>query len=645
MMNKQADIRWQDGQPFSQQFDDIYFSVDSGLAETQHVFLHHNQLAERWQSLSNQHFTIAETGFGTGLNFLCAWDLWRKTAPSDRRLHFVSCEKYPLNPEDMRKALKSWPALQTLSAELLKQYQHLSEGMHRLSFDNGRVLLTLMIGDAVATFSRLHAHVDAWFLDGFAPSKNPEMWQPALFAQLARLSKAETTFSTFTSAGIVRRGLIETGFTVKKTVGFGRKREMLCGRYLGTHPSIAGRHHKAIVIGAGIAGCASSHALAVRGWQVTLIERHSEPAQEASGNPVAVLYPRLAMQQTLMSQLSLAGFLHSNRLIEHLAIDSEAADACGLLQLAYDAREAERCEAVAKQALPADIVRKVDARIASEIAGIQLVHDALHFPAAGWVKPKVLCESLIKQPNINPMFSERALRIEKSANLWQVWDGEVLLDEAPILIITAANETVNFSQTAHLPLQAVRGQISLATASPKSRQLRTVICSNGYVSPAIDDQHCIGATFSPNNTLLDTREEDHTENMTMLNGISPALAAWLAVDVLQGRASLRAATPDYLPLVGMVVNPDELMAHPPKHYDKAPLMPYLEGLFVNTGHGSKGITQAPLCAEILASAICGEPLPLANDIVAGLDPNRFLLRKLGLKHFIKGLTGFTAREP
>jgi tRNA 5-methylaminomethyl-2-thiouridine biosynthesis bifunctional protein len=644
MMNKQANIRWQDGQPFSQQFDDIYFSADSGLAETQHVFLQHNQLEQRWKSLSEKHFTIAETGFGTGLNFLCAWDLWNKLASSDAKLHFVSCEKYPLKPEDLETALKFWPSLNGLSKELLKQYRYLSEGMHRLIFEQGRVVLTLMVGDALTTLSQLHANVDAWFLDGFAPSKNPEMWQPALFAQMTRLSNAETTFSTFTSAGLVRRGLTEAGFKVSKVGGFGSKREMLCGQYIGPQYIGLGKsanegQRKAIIIGAGIAGCSTSYALATRGWQVTLIERHSKAAEEASGNPVAVLYPRLAMQQTLMSQISLAGFLYTNRLIKHLALNADAAHQCGLLQLAFDAREAERCNAVAKQALPADAVRKVGAKEASEIAGIKIINDALHFPDAGWVKPKVFCEALLAHPNIKSKFNKHALHIEKSGGLWQVWEGKTLLDEAPVLIITSANETLSFSQTAHLPLQAVRGQISVAQANTESRQLRTVICTNGYISPAIEDQHCIGATFSPDDTLLDIREEDHAENMAMLNAISPVLADCFEGMALQGRASLRAATPDYLPLVGMVIDQDELIKHPPKHYDKPPQLPYLQGLFVNTGHGSKGITQAPLCAEMLASAICGEPLPIANNIVAALDPNRFLLRKLGLKNFIKGLTG------
>ncbi|MGZ8252540.1 MAG: tRNA (5-methylaminomethyl-2-thiouridine)(34)-methyltransferase MnmD, partial [Methylophilaceae bacterium] len=289
--NQHASIRWQAGQPYSTEFDDIYFSTESGLEETRYVFLAQNQLTERWRSMGADLFTIAETGFGTGLNFLCAWQLWDEIAPQQARLHFVSTEQYPLTQADMQTALALWPELSEHSQQLLAQYPDLSSGWHRLVFNQGRVTLTLMIGDANNTLPQLKAHVDAWFLDGFAPAKNPAMWQPALFANMARLSHAGTSFATFTSAGVVRRGLEAAGFSANKVAGYGRKREMLSGHYQDPKPIVRTvsvvpkdtdpQSPQAIVIGGGIAGTASSHALARRGWQVTLIERHAELAQEA----------------------------------------------------------------------------------------------------------------------------------------------------------------------------------------------------------------------------------------------------------------------------------------------------------------------------------------------------------------------------
>ena len=191
----------------SQQYGDVYFSRASGLDETRHVFLEQNHLPQRWRDLQQDSFTIVETGFGTGLNFLCAWQLWLVCAPPAARLHFVRIEKYPLTLDDLTRALSLWPPLAAERAALLAQYGMLAPGWHRLSFAQGRVTLTLIIGDVQTSLPLLRAKADAWFLDGFAPSKNPEMWQPDLYIQMARLSHPSTTFATFTSAGLVKRGL------------------------------------------------------------------------------------------------------------------------------------------------------------------------------------------------------------------------------------------------------------------------------------------------------------------------------------------------------------------------------------------------------------------------------------------------------
>lgn len=643
--SRPATIGWQDGLPFSQQYDDVYFSRDSGLAETHHVFIQHNRLEQRWRDLQGNHFTIAETGFGTGLNFLCAWQQWLQQAPSHARLHFVSCEKHPLKANDLKQALELWPSLKVPSSQLVAQYHSLPSGMHRLIFEQGRIVLTLLIGDASDMLSQLHASVDAWFLDGFAPAKNPDMWQAALYAQVARLSNRNTTFATFTSAGAVRRGLQEAGFKVEKVAGFGSKREMLCGSFGSGPAPVSHTAAKALVIGGGIAGCASSHALASRGWQVTLIERHASIASEASGNPAGMLYPRLAMQETVMSRLALGGFLYGMRLLNNLGLASENYNQCGLLQLAFDAREAERCKAISNLGLPEGVVQWVEASEASRIAGITLTKDALYFPCAGWVNPPAFCEALSRHPNIKLKLSSEVIRIEKNHGLWQAWDGETLLDEAPVLIMAAANASLQFKQAVHLPLQPVRGQISIAPASELSQQLKTVLCTDGYISPAINGNHCMGATFSPDDTALDIRHEDHLANLKMLGRISIELQQSFKSEDLRGRAALRVATADYLPLVGELMDADALRLTPPRHYSKTPALPYLEGLYINTGHGSKGITQAAFCADILASAICGEPLPADSKLVAALDPNRFLLRKLGLKHLVSGLTSHATKQP
>lgn len=236
---QQAQIEWRHGQPYALAFDDVYFSTDNGLLETDYVFLQGNDLARRWQALQTQNFTIAETGFGSGLNFLCAAQLWLASAPATARLHFISVEKYPLSLADITQALQLWPALAALSAPLLKQYVQLLNGMPGVMLYEQRIKLTVLIADASAGLQQLASSampaIDAWFLDGFAPARNPAMWHPALFAQMAALSTPTTTFATFSSAGIVRRGLTAAGFSVSKKPGFGKKREMLFGSFSGKH--------------------------------------------------------------------------------------------------------------------------------------------------------------------------------------------------------------------------------------------------------------------------------------------------------------------------------------------------------------------------------------------------------------------------
>ncbi len=259
-------VEWNQGQPYASAFQDVYFSSDNGLLETEYVFLQGNQLSARWGNLKANTFTIAETGFGTGLNFLCAAKLWLETAPQEAVLHFISLEKYPVNIADLTCVLQLWPELQEFSKPFLVAYENLllTELLDReltlnkelllnkiqdfnqrqsvILFDK-RIQLTLLIGDATDCLKKIKLEkfsiknsgstaVDAWFLDGFSPAKNPEMWQSELFEQMAKLSNENTTFATFTSAGVVRRGLIAAGFAVNKKIGFGNKREMLLGYFL-----------------------------------------------------------------------------------------------------------------------------------------------------------------------------------------------------------------------------------------------------------------------------------------------------------------------------------------------------------------------------------------------------------------------------
>lgn len=638
MSDQDNHLQWRDGQPMSSHYQDVYFSRESGIAETQYVFLRHNRLRERWQALQGNLFTIAETGFGTGLNFLCAWQLWDTYAPRGARLHYVSAEKYPLAHADLARALSLWPQLNAYSRKLLAEYRWLVPGWQRIHFDDGRITLTLLIGDARETLPQLHARVNAWFLDGFAPSKNPEMWQDNLLRDIARLCAPGATFATYTSAGVVKRGLEAAGFVVRKVAGFGRKRHLLCGEIGKRGRESAPHACRAVVVGGGISGCASAWQLARRGWQVTLIERHPKLAQEASGNAQGILNPRLSGHDIPLSRAALTGFLTTRRLLPALLAQGIDWNDCGLLKLAFDAREKRRCQEVAARGLAEELLCPVDAMEASHLANATMPHGGLWFPVAGWVATPALCRALASHPNITVRTEMAALHLMRGTGGWQVHSTATLIAEAPTLVLAAASDCRRFTQSAHLPLLPVRGQTTLLPATEQSRTLRTVVCADGYISPARAGMHCLGATFQPLETDIRLRAADHASNLTLLKQLSPALyrachADTLDCEKLAGHAALRAASPDYLPLVGPLLD-TTLLATAPRNHSNADQLPWLDGCYVTAGHGSKGLLTTPLAGEIIAAMASGEPLPVDAGLLSAFNPNRFLLRACGQKHLV-----------
>ncbi|AGZ34092.1 MULTISPECIES: bifunctional tRNA (5-methylaminomethyl-2-thiouridine)(34)-methyltransferase MnmD/FAD-dependent 5-carboxymethylaminomethyl-2-thiouridine(34) oxidoreductase MnmC [unclassified Pseudomonas] len=644
-----AQIDWDDqGRPHSRQYDDVYFSKNEGIEETVHVFIEQNRLRQRFANLEPQAcLVIGETGFGTGLNFFCAWQLFRQHAPVTARLHFVSVEKYPLAPADMARAVRLWPELAACTEPFLKQYVAVHQGFQPFTFDDGRVTLTLLIGDVLEQLPQLDAKVDVWFLDGFAPAKNPDMWTPELFAQLARLSYPGTTLGTFTTTGWVRRGLVEAGFAMKKVPGIGKKWEVMSGEFGGlaastqtppwyARPPAIDGPREALVIGAGLAGSASAASLAARGWQVTVLERHDAAAREASGNPQGVLYLKLSAHGTALSQMILSGFGYTRRQLERLQ-RGEAWDSCGVLQLAFDAKEAERQQKLA-DAFDSSLLHSLERAEAEAVAGVALPAGGLFYPEGGWVHPPALCQAQLQHPGIRVLTHHEVIELRKTNGLWQAWNGERLLASAPVVVLAGAADVRRFEPCAGLPLKRIRGQITRLPATDSSRALRTVVCAEGYVAPPRGDEHTLGASFDFHNQDLAPTLAEHQGNLALLDEISVDLAQRLATaDLdpaqLQGRAAFRCTSPDYLPIVGPVAEPqafNEAYAVLGKDARQVPDVPcpWVEGLYVNSGHGSRGLITAPLCGELVAAWASGEPLPVPQAVAQACHPNRFALRRL-----------------
>jgi tRNA 5-methylaminomethyl-2-thiouridine biosynthesis bifunctional protein len=643
-------LDWHDGQPYSTRFGDVYFSRASGLDETRHVFLQHNRLAQRWASLpAHGQFVLGETGFGTGLNFLCAWQCWDAHAPATARLRVVSTEKYPLDPQDLARALALWPALAPYAAALLQGYRALGSGPQHMLFAGGRVSLTLLIGDVLETLPHADLQADAWFLDGFAPAKNPEMWCPALFATLARLSRPQATFATFTSAGVVKRGMQAAGFVVEKVAGFGRKRDMLRG-YLAHAPAPAyvppwlqlppppvQRH--AVVVGAGLAGASVAYSLACRGWQVTVLERHAAPAAEASGNAQGMLYAKLSPHVPPLTQVVLAGYGYTLRLLHQLLpADGVAWHDCGVLQLPADAAEAQRQAQLAALDWSPRLCQWLDTAAASAVAGVGTPTGGLYFPAAGWVHPPALVAAMLAHPGITVHTHTDVLTLQRAHEHWTLYAGSQQVAAAPVVVLATAHASLRFAQAAHVPLKPIRGQITAAPATPASAGLRTVLCGERYLAPARLGEHTLGATFDLHDQDTRLQAHSHADNLAALVALAPAAHAALDASrldphTLAGRAALRATTPDYLPVIGPLADATALAtAYASLRHDatlpQTQPCPWWPGLYLTAGHGSRGLITAPLAGEVLAAMLNHEPLPLLRPLLAHLHPQRFALRAL-----------------
>ncbi|HDP89173.1 MAG TPA: bifunctional tRNA (5-methylaminomethyl-2-thiouridine)(34)-methyltransferase MnmD/FAD-dependent 5-carboxymethylaminomethyl-2-thiouridine(34) oxidoreductase MnmC [Thioalkalivibrio sp.] len=642
-------LRFEGSVPYSEAHADIYYSPRDGLAETRYVFLAGNGLPERWQG--RNHFVIGETGFGTGLNFLATWQAWRTTAPANARLDYLSAERFPLDRAQIARALAPFTELAALTDELLAHYPPLIPGFHCLHLDGGRVRLTLLFGDASEAFARLEGRVDAWYLDGFAPSRNEAMWTSALFAQIARHSAAGATLATFTAASRVRHALEDARFTVTKLPGFADKREMITARieapsrppsatpWFDPPPTVTQTGERAIIIGGGIAGCSLAHALTGRGLDVTLVEREADVALAASGNPAGLLMPKLTADQSLSSRYYTEAYRYTLDLLARLEADGHRPRwaPAGVLQLGFHETVRRSHARVSARGLPAEFARVVDTEEASELAGAPLPQGGLWFSQGGWIDPRGFCQTLLAacpDERLHVIRNREAVTLARQDGQRVVNDarGNTLARARHVIVCSGADTTRLLPDIA-AELTTVRGQITQLPATDTTAMLRCVLCYKGYVTPALEGAHVVGATYDRADLALDLRAADHADNLEKLHRVLPDWWKNVDTDSLPGRAALRSTTPDRLPLAGAV--PDAERLHQDygdlwkgRKPDRYPPVTYADGLYVSAGHSSRGLIGAPLAAELIAAQIMGEPLPLERELLDAIHPGRFIIRRL-----------------
>ena len=681
MKSKHAQVHFNEsGTPVADHFDDVYFSNDSGIDETQHVFVAGNDLAERWQQWRNPTFVIAETGFGTGLNFLVAMRTFNEFKAANpehplKRLYFITTEKFPLPQQDMQRALEAFPALKDEAQALASLYPMGLEGCHRLHFDNHSTTLDLWIGDVHELLPQWHSPIkgliDAWFLDGFAPSKNPDMWTDALFSQMARLSKTGTTFGTFTAAGVVKRGLAGVGFTIKKRDGFGRKRDMLTGvfdrdnenvqhklrlpvgpYYRFTNDSLD-KTSKVAVVGSGLAAATACLALVKRGISTTLYFDGDTLASGASGNPQGGFYPQLHSEASIASRIQAHSFLYAKQAYDHTIEHAKACgladvahDFCGVIQLSFNDKVAERQNKLAAADVwPEALIKPVNSKEVSDIANLALPYSGLYIGLGGWLSPPQLVTAMIEEalqsgkltlkPNHTYVVSHEAVettkqRVQIRFNLDSAENEEVITADHLILALGAG--AVNASDFDSLSLRPVRGQVEAIPTQMPIEQLNTVLCHKGYMTPVFEGRHALGSTYVKNDLSTDVRGDETEMNLATHE---QALANTDIVQALQhdgkARAATRLGSPDHQPVVGALHNFDLLKEHYTmlgvgKPLTSAPVLPS-SVVSTLTCLGSRGLTTAPLMAEVLVSSLCKEPLPLSNDLLNAVNTSRFMTRE------------------
>lgn len=565
------------------------------------------------------------------------------------RLHFISVEKYPLTQADLRKALAAWPELATLSQDLIDQWPLPVSGCHRLLFADGRIRLDLWFGDIKEMLPQVPhpatGLVDAWYLDGFSPAKNPEMWTQDLFDDLARLARPDATLSTFTCAGFVRRGLIAAGFAMKKVKGHGSKREMLAGVREGKVPqqSIApwyarptGREGEVLIIGGGIASAMTALSLVERGRHVTLLCEDGELASGASGNRQGALYPLLNGEHDALSRFySLAFGFARNRLLALAKHHPVAFSLCGVTQLGYDDKSAAKLAKMSQGPFPPELMHPLSAAEVEQVVGLPCDADGVSYPLGGWLCPADLTRAAIREAQasgrLEVVFNAAVTRIAEEDGGWHLESRDGRQWHAPNLVVAAGHQLPTLLPFAELPLYPVRGQVSHVPTTASLSKLKTVLCYDGYLTPAHNGAHCIGASYGRNQTDLAYRADEQDQNRARLQACVPQQRWPAEVDVsgAQARIGVRCASRDHLPVAGPVARLAALAdhdVHAPA--DQQSALPLHAGLYVLAALGSRGLCSAPLCGELVASEICGDPLPLAADLLEALHPARYWVRRL-----------------
>ncbi|PKG85960.1 bifunctional tRNA (5-methylaminomethyl-2-thiouridine)(34)-methyltransferase MnmD/FAD-dependent 5-carboxymethylaminomethyl-2-thiouridine(34) oxidoreductase MnmC [Colwellia sp. 75C3] len=670
-------------------FDETYLDSESNYQQNDLVFIHNNQIKHRLQD-AKQTFTVAETAFGTGLNFLLTLQAYQNAQQTSvtqlAPLHYISVEQCPLSKEQLVQSLSLLPQLQELALVLTNDYPQCPVEQFgqefQATFLNDQVRLTLLFDDPVNGLSSLRSSksglVDAWYLNGISPEKSSELNSAInnaqcykdVLSQINRLSKEQATLTTLSATDIIKKQLRDIGFRLEQRSAQDKKTEFvfaimqsnpLTTKGYRLRPAIIKPQHVSI-LGGGIASACAAYALTKQGIDVTLYCKDASLAQGGSSNAIGALYPLLHQQKDDISSFYQQAFWRAKALYTEIAEQgfSFAHQWCGLLEVSYKEALVNRQQAFEQlNTWPRDLIHGVNAKQASDHANINLPYGGLFMPNAGWISPQELVKNIFKaaqatnrltiltDTHITKIQQVTNTSVKTSSNTspntspsehnksWRIYSNQGEFD-ASVLVICGGADSIEIEQLKPLPLTATRGQITSMTSNKQINKLSTVICHKGYLTPENKGIHCIGATFQKNDTNLNTDTADDHYNLNMLAKCLPELSstiAWQEEDISSSKARLRCMSQDHLPLVGAVPKINEHIqtySHLGKDknwkYSEAP--PCIDNLYVLLGLGARGLCSAPLAADILTAELCNTPYPMDNQMIFNLSPNRFIIRDI-----------------
>ena len=649
----------QENTPVSDKFDDVYFSNQDGLAETHYVFLEGNQLWERWVNYQEAHFVIAETGFGTGLNFFAVTTLFgefRQKYPNSplKRLYFISFEKYPLALDALQQAHLAYPQFSHLAQHLQQHWLNPIQGCKRFHFDE--TTLDLWFGDVAENLPQLGDYmndkIDAWFLDGFAPSKNPDMWNEQLYQQMFRFTKPQGTFATFTAASAVRKGLENAGFNITKRKGFGKKRECLSGQK--THEKLTAlslpwfhsqsanlNEQDIAIIGGGIASLCTAISLLKRGAKITIYCEDEQTALNASGNKQGAFYPQLSDDNERNIRFYIHAFAYGLQFLQwaiQQKIEFEH-EFCGVALCAYNDKAESKLNKIAALNLPSDLYQFLNQTELSKKVGLPLPFGGGFIPQGAWLAPRQLVQhafAFLEKQGVQIKISQKVTALSQTENGWQITTAENKTFNHEVVVLANGHKLTDFEQTQKLPLYPVRGQVSQIPTSANLLKLKTVLCYDGYLTPVDQAKasHCIGASHVRDNATREFSLTEQQENQQKIQQNIPE--DWTKEVDTSGnlaRIGVRCSVRDLTPMMGAVPHFSAQQVQYQNLFNlrrrKQPIeqAENYSNLYLIGALGSRGLTSAPFLGETLASLIYGEPLPMSEELIHNLMPNRSWVRR------------------